>query len=816
MLSLLNSVDGVLKTFLNQLYESLGVVGFLGIILGVEAFFVILFSIKSAFSYEARLKRSLNKINRWLFTNKTINEQNIVEFNALVKKGPKRLVYYWQQFILYREGGPSKYLTEENVIEKPLKTSSWKSNVKNLMMFSVVWSVVGLIFGFASQPTQAFTAQIIAYALIFPLLVLTLGSIAVLFIKAKRVANLDDIYHMYHLFARFLNNACAELTPYVDFDLLFTAKEIENGNAQLREYYEQRARKAKEEFDKAKHSEVKDSDFNFDNVGVEGALLLDRAMKESEVYISAKTTTLSQIAQVESQKEALRRNYENVQMDLQRKIQTSKENIQKLIEQQAATTSRIEVGLLKQQQDKEISKQAGLQKDYDQEEARYKASKAELDADIEKLNVVLKESLDVATKGMASEYKSFFEKVMKSAYKVAERQVIDEKNTLIEERDKNESELINVQTQIKRLMDENSTLRDRLEKVDNNYQETTQTPEGHYDENGNFIYADGSYHDADGMFHDVDGKVYDMNGALVYQDADEEALKAQEAQQLVDDTVNQFGEFIPEEELAKPIEEEPKVETDVQVGPVVEEYVPIDTDANNLEALIEQTIADDKKEEQPVVEESVEPVVEESEEIKEESEPAEEVEEAVETVEEENKEEATEEEPAEKKRGRGRPKKVIDETEVVEKPHRGRGRPKKVVEETEEVEKPHRGRGRPKKVVDETEVVEKPHRGRGRPKKVEEKAEDGDSLDKINQLINEEEQKLNDMNEMINSQIDNALSEEGQAEIDKEKDEIMKSIESLQAQAEDARNNGESEEELAKINQRIEDLIKSLSSLSEN
>lgn len=70
------------------------------------------------------------------------------------------------------------------------------------------------------------------------------------------------------------------------------------------------------------------------------------------------------------------------------------------------------------------------------------------------------------------------------------------------------------------------------------------------------------------------------------------------------------------------------------------------------------------------------------------------------------------------------------------------------------------------------------------------------------------------MKETINSQINQVLNQDNLNEIDKEKDEIMKSIESLQEQANNARENGESEEELAKINKRLEDLIKELASLN--
>lgn len=756
MLSLLNNIDSSIKTFLNQLFESLGVVGFLCIILGIEVLFIVLFSIKTVFSYEARLKRTLDKLNKWLFVNKKIDESNITEFNALIKKGPKRLTYYWQQYILYREGTPADYLTEENVIEKPLKTSSWSSNITTLTILSCVWAVVSLIFGFASQPTQTFTAQIIAYALTYPFLVLTLAAIAILFIKGKRVINLDDIYHLHHIFSRFLTNACAELTPYLDFDLLFTPEEIENGNAQLREYYEARARKAKQEFEDAKQKAVKDSDFDFEKVGVDGSLLLNRAMKESETYINKKTTALAQIAQVEAQKEALRRNYENVQMDLQRKIQASKENIQKLIEQQAATTSRIEVGLLKQQQDKEVSKQASLQRDYDQEESRYKSSKEELDKEIDKLNVVLKECLDEATSGMMSEYKSFFEKVMRSAYKVAERKVIDEKNELIKQRDKNETELINVQTQIKRLMDENVTLRSRLDEVNSKLQEFSQTkeseqPEGNYDENGNFVYADGSYHDVNGLFHDVNGKVYDLNGAIVSQEENPEEAKNREEKQIEQESINQFGDYITEEELKKDIVEE---QDNVIKDELKPEYVEKKDDDISLEKLIENAISQD--------EQSTTQSNKKDNTSKESKKPA--------------KKKATTEEPEKKKTTRKKKEKTVVEDG------------KKDEKLTKQKSSPTKKRSRAKKDVTENS-----------------------SIDEINKLINEEEEKINSIKDSINSKIDEALKNN---DLDKERDDLTKSIESLQEQAEKAKANGESEEVLADINKKLEELIKKLGELN--
>ena len=788
MLSNLLAVDSSLKTFFTQLTDTLGFVGFLAIFLGVEALFILLFVLKSVFSYEARLKRALDKANAWLFKYKKIDANNIKTFNDIVKTGPKRYAYYWQQYILYRDGGPCNYMSEENLIEKPLRTSSWKNNVKNLGILTAVWAVISFVFGLASQYTpqqQYLSFQSMAVALLIPCAVALIGVIAIICIKGKRVLNLDDIYHMYGLFSRFLTNACVDLPPYIDFDLLFTPKEIEKGNTQLREYYEARARKAKEEFERAKNSDQKIIEYHFEDVGVDGTLLLNRAMKESDSYINKKTSIESKMAQVEAQKDALRRNYENVQMDLQRKIQASKENIRKLIEQQAATTSRVEVGLLRQQQEKEANKQEALQKDYDAEEARYKLQKTEREKEITELRAQLDESLAEAEKGMSAEYQTFFEKVMKSAYAVAEKEVDAEKKEIIKQRDKNESELINVQTQVKRLLDENITLRAKIDQILDEkeaagepIEELAAEIEGHYDDEGNYIYADGSYHDTKGLFHDVDGKIYDMNGTLVGEDEQELDDETKQAM-LEQEQIEQFGSYVPTEESEETTAEE-IVEEIVETEEVVEEQ-PVEVEETE-DAPVEELKQEEKVEEAPAKKRGRPKKVTEE-------------------------EKSTE--PAKK---RGRPRKETAPDQVAEEKPK-RGRPKKVEGEKKE-EKPAAGkRGRPKKTTASKPSAKKetPAKKRGRPKKAESEAkQELDTLSKINQLISEEEAKLSRMKNLLNSEIDQAI---GQTQVEKEKDEIMKEVETLKEQANEAKDSS-SQKELASINSRLEDLIKEISLLN--
>lgn len=739
MLSLLNSIDGTLRTFFSQLTEALGFGGYLGLVLGVEAFFILLFVVKSAFSYEARLKRCIDKCNKWLFRYKKIDENNIKDFNKIIKKGPKRLVYYWQQFILYRDGGPSAYLSEENVIEKPLKTSSWVSNIKNLGMLSVVWSVIAFIFGASSQSARGFDIDTIVIALVLPCLSALLGVIAIIILKGRRVMNLDDIYHIYHLFSRFLTNATIDLTPYLDFNLLFTQKEIENGNPQLREYYEARARKIKEEFEEAQKNDAPLQTYEFENVGVDGSLLLNRAMRESELYINKKNATLSKIAQIESQKEALRRNFEDVQMSLQRQIQASKENIQKLIEQQAATTNRIEAGLLKNQQQKEVNKNAQLQKDYEKEEERYLRSKAELDGELDKLKEELDKGASDVQKAMSNEYQTFFEKVMKSAYQVAEAKVKEEKQTLASERDKNEEELVSVQTQIKRLKDENDTLRERLARFDENYkQETVEGEQGHYDENGNYIYSDGSYHDTNGLFHDVDGKVYNMNGELVSYDLTPEEQSAKEKQELQDQQVESFGAYINDEnQIETPQQEETAPQDQKEVNSAMAEIA---------ESMGEEApyVEDETQEETPEEQsqETQEEINQETQESEQEGNPQEENEQTENLVslnpiflgdatqesqpseEQTSQDEVTSEETTPQPEQLPEEQKIeepkVEETKPTEeKPKKKRGRPRKEVAAEPAEVGPKKKRGRPRKVDSQETTQTTPKRKRGRPRKEE-------------------------------------------------------------------------------------------------
>ena len=69
--------------------------------------------------------------------------------------------------------------------------------------------------------------------------------------------------------------------------------------------------------------------------------------------------------------------------------------------------------------------------------------------------------------------------------------------------------------------------------------------EGKYDENGNFVYANGTYYDKDGLFHNTDGNVYDADGNFVRKDEvkQEEKVEKEEKEEEKKVDLNDLNDF---------------------------------------------------------------------------------------------------------------------------------------------------------------------------------------------------------------------------------------------------------------------------------
>ena len=457
-------IESAIRSFFASLGASLQFNLMFIVALALELVIIIMIAIRVRFSYEIRTAKALDKLNRWLFVNKKITAENIKEFTNLVKKMPRRLSYNWQQFILYREKAPSEYLNVENLIEKPLKASSFASNIKNLGILSALVALLSFIVGIAHNNIgdTVLNGSMLIVALIAPFAILVMWGVATLILNARRNFNLDELYQNHHLFQRFIDNACVDLPAFIDFTLLFSVEEIEKGIPALREYLENRARKEKEEFDRAKNEMVVYEKYDFEKAGVDGSNILERAMNESEAYLNSKNKTLAKISQLEASLESLKKNFDNIQKDYQRKMQISKENIDRLRQQQEETTSRIESNFLRKQQATEIAKQEKEEADFEQQKRRYLVEKNDYEEEIKNLNAELNAGRADAEKAMLSEYQSFYKRVCQKAYQTVDKDIKEEIVKVREEKEATEDELANVQTLVKRLEDENLTLKKKF------------------------------------------------------------------------------------------------------------------------------------------------------------------------------------------------------------------------------------------------------------------------------------------------------------------------------------------------------------------
>lgn len=888
MFSTICDIVNSVAEFFSSVAKTIGLDLLFIIALAVEALIVLFFLVKSAFSYESALNRSLDKINFWLFERKTVTEENIKELNYIFKtKAPKRLCYYWQQYILFRENNPSAYLSTDNLIEKPLKTSSYNSNIKNLSLFSGLWALVAGLFVLIVSSFEATmpTGRETAISIMVPIFILIIGVIFVVFLRARKNAVLNSLYQNVTLFGRFMDNACLELPSYIDYQILFTPEEIEKGQPVLREFLDYKARKEKEEFNKAKEDHIEVEKYNFEDAGIDGSIVLERAMKESELFLKKKEKILVKISQLEGELDSRRKNFDNVQKDYQTKLQASKENVTRLRQMQEETTNRIESNYYRKQQTQEVGKQEQLEQEFEGLRAKYLLEKNECEDEIKKLNAELegyKKDVEIA---MKSEYSTFFDRFCKSAEKVVGKVFEDKINNLKAENERDKQTITDLEIKIKNMPQG----------------EYDGSAEGAYDEKGNFVYPNGTYYDANGYFHDENGNVYTQDGQMVSEAPQQAAQSTNNIppEGMYDEQGNylypngtyydvngyfhdEYGNVFTQDgqpvSSAQPQTEEKKVvdfenldafelvndESQKEKVFDVAESVVKNLDKNKEFEIKERQIPQEEKIEEPQKEKQEEQLQQEENIEAEETEQEEVVGPQAEEkprkkagrprkvvkVEEQEKPKLARrpgrprkivlEDAGVEKRKPGRPKKVVEEQPKVEKKKPGRppkkvvekpqeekrkpGRPKKAVEQV--VQEPKRAVGRPKKVVEEKPVavfeekkkpgrpkkivspsqVEVPaeKRGRGRPKKV-------NSISDINKQLSQEEENLKASKKAVDQELKSAIDGlDNATSANESREDLLRQIDALQAEAQEVMARNGSDQELAQINTKLEELLKKI------
>lgn len=408
LLAVFDSIENFFATIADALQFDI----LMWVFLGIFALLIIMTLIRLRFTYEVRAIRSFKKINKYFLKKPYINESNLVEFNRLMKKIPYQLRDRWQYYMLNREGLPSSEMTLYHCVEQPIKTSNYKSTIVMLKYITNIATVLCLILSlFVVGGNSVLTPLTLVRGLIIPALFFILCQLYIYFLNAKFNANSVDLYEYYLSFIRNLDKASASIPDYVDYELLFTDKEIRDGIPVLREYLEKRALLDKIAREKAKQNESERENFDFSSLGIDGSLLVERAMTTSQDYLNNRNRLKDEITKLETQKDNYNEQYVNVEKDNQKKLQAIKENLQRLQTQLESSASKIEANYIKKQIDQEKTKQTEIDKNLEDLHVKYAQQIQFLEDEIAKRQAEIEEDKKSVTEQMDAEFETYNEKV---------------------------------------------------------------------------------------------------------------------------------------------------------------------------------------------------------------------------------------------------------------------------------------------------------------------------------------------------------------------------------------------------------------------
>ncbi len=379
------------------------------IFLGLMVLSIVVMSFLVKFSYENRILKSVNKLNKYFLSKPFITEENLVEFNLKMKKIPKVLRTNWQIYMLNREDSPTKYINVNSCIDKPLRTSSIEKNMSNFTVFTIFLAFFSFVVGlqYANILGQNTVYEVLFTACLIPLILIIVYTVFILVIRATKNDIYACLYENFPLYERNLTKATSTLPSYVDYEVLFTKKEIKEGIPILQQYLEKRALIEQQELEKARESSVAVEEYDFSDLGVDGSLVLERAMKESETFIRSRNRLQDESNSIELEKENYKKTFESNLKDMQRKLQASRENMESLKAQQEASTNRIESNYIRKQQADEIKKQQELEKNIEEATTKFNEEQVSLQQEIEKREKEIEDKKQFVQNAMMLEFKHY-------------------------------------------------------------------------------------------------------------------------------------------------------------------------------------------------------------------------------------------------------------------------------------------------------------------------------------------------------------------------------------------------------------------------
>ncbi len=381
--------------------------------LGLLALVIVLTLIRTAFTYEVRMLRATNKMNRYFEKNPQITEENIVEINNRFKKVPKNMRYAWQQYMLNRDSLPNTYLNTIVCVDQPIKASTHHNAAKILSIFTYIIALSSTLIGFAYvNAREGFEVLPSLYSiLVTPIMVIVIGLLFVAFLRARHTAIVGDIYHSFHKFESYINKACSTMPSYIDYEILFTKKEIKEGIPALQEYLEKRALQEQKEREEAELHKNDFEKYNFEELGIENSLLIERALLESEKYFNVKRNLTERIASKETEMNNYQKNFDEVTKEYERKAQALRENLKQLNEQLNNTSVNIEANYIKKRYKEEQQKLQQIEKDYELASIRFNKQQGDMNKEVDAFKAEIQDKKEELERAMTEEGKTYANKI---------------------------------------------------------------------------------------------------------------------------------------------------------------------------------------------------------------------------------------------------------------------------------------------------------------------------------------------------------------------------------------------------------------------
>lgn len=427
-MNIFNEVDKFFSSLTNYLtYNEIFIIF---ISLALLAIVFTIFTTSKA--YEAKLIKTIDMFNKYFIDNPQITEDNLVSFNQTMKsnKVPKQLRKQWQQYVLYRDKLASEYMSFEECVANPIKNSTYKRDIKTFNIISHVLAFVCLIFNAYVAYENDMISVLFQHVLLTPIIILLLNYIVTIFLNIRHNSIVSDLYQNYHYFELNIDKATKTLPDYVDYEVLFDRNEIKRGIPILYAYLQKRAEEEQRELELARIKNVEHERFEFDEAGVAGSLVLERAMHEAENYIAERKKYNQDAEQINSDIGQEDNNYREITKEYNRQMQVSRETFANFKSQLDDASSSIEVNYLKKQQQQELDRQRNLERDFDTATELHKKVIENYHKELDEVDKYREESRKALEEAMMSEFETYSNKVYEEAKKAVEQRELEKTEKL--------------------------------------------------------------------------------------------------------------------------------------------------------------------------------------------------------------------------------------------------------------------------------------------------------------------------------------------------------------------------------------------------